>query len=59
MGNKNRRKRNISDTSHRTVITLDTEDTLTENELNLLELEIRFVCETQLIPIIDLKIEEQ
>ena len=58
MGNKNRRKANLN-TSHRTVITLDTDDTLTENELNLLELEIRFVCETQLIPIIDLKIEEQ
>ena len=47
-----------SDTSHRTVITLDTVDKLSENERNLIDLQIRWICETQLIPITDLTIEE-
>lgn len=44
---------------HRTVITLDTGDTLSENERNLIDLQIRFICETQLIPIHSLTIEER
>ena len=58
MGNKNRRKAN-PDTSHRIVITLDTEDRLSENERNLIDLQVRWICNSQLIPVIDLKIEEQ
>ena len=59
MGNKNRRKSN-PDISHRkiTKITLITTDALSQNELNLLDLQIRWICESQLIPVIDLTIEE-
>ena len=48
----------VSDISHRTKITLDTGDFLSQNELNLLDLQIRWVCESQLIPVINLKIED-
>ena len=49
----------MSDISHRTVITLDTADSLSENERNLIELQVRWVCETHLIPITALIIEER
>jgi len=58
MGNKNRRKANPI-TSHRTKITLDTGDTLSQNEKDLLDLQIRWVCESQLIPVIALVIEDE
>ena len=58
MGNKNRRKANPNP-SHRTVIILDTADSLSENERNLIELQVRWVCETHLIPITSLTIEER
>ena len=49
----------MSDTSHRTNITLDTGDALSQNERNLLDLQIRWVCESQLIPVINLVIEDE
>lgn len=50
MGNKNRRKKTAPD-SYVTHITLMTGEELTENERQLLDLQIRWVCESQLIPI--------
>jgi len=44
---------------HRTVITLDTGDRLSENELSLLDTQIRFICEAHLIPVINLTIENE
>lgn len=55
---KERRKANPNP-SHRTVITIDTADSLSENERNLIELQVRWVCETHLIPITSLTIEER
>ena len=49
MGNKNRRKKKLD--SYVTHITLVTGAELTENECNLLDLQIRWVCESQLIPV--------
>ena len=56
---KERRKARVNDTPHRTKITLDTGDALSQNELNLLDLQIRWVCESQLIPVISLTIEDE
>jgi len=51
----------LSDSSHRkiTKITLITTDALSQNELNLLDLQIRWICESQLIPVINLVIEDE
>jgi len=57
MGNKNRRKKKLD--SYVTHITLMTGDELSENERNLLDLQIRWICHIQLIPLKNITIEEE
>jgi len=51
--------KSLSDTSHRTVITIDTLDEISDNEKELMEVQLRWLCQVHLIPLNDITIEDE